>query len=288
MSPTQKSATNRLLGYPADARLLIVNADDFGMYQAINEATIRSMKEGIVQSTTLMMPCPGAPAAIALLRANPDLHFGVHLSVICDIDHFRWNPLSPKANVPSLLDETDNFYHKSRMAEMLEKTKIEELELEYRAQIEAVLATGLKPTHLDWHVIYNGGRADAFNLTYRLAKEYRLALRVMSQPYISQVLHQGLPADEYDVLDSFSLKLEHKSDQYAHLLRELPEGLSEWAVHPGLDTVETRTLDPDGLLVRQTDFDFVGSPLAREIIKKEGITLLNYAPLQDIWRARTP
>ena len=45
---------NDLLGYPADARLLIVNADDFGMSHAINAAILRTLTHGVVQSMTLI------------------------------------------------------------------------------------------------------------------------------------------------------------------------------------------------------------------------------------------
>ena len=60
MSQVRKSETNTLLGYPADARLLIINADDFGMCHAVNAAILRSLTEGVVCSTTLMVPCPWA------------------------------------------------------------------------------------------------------------------------------------------------------------------------------------------------------------------------------------
>jgi hypothetical protein len=56
MTPSNKGLTNRLLGYPADARLLIVNADDFGMCQAVNEAVFRVFQNGVLRSTTLMVP----------------------------------------------------------------------------------------------------------------------------------------------------------------------------------------------------------------------------------------
>ncbi len=59
--------TNRLLGYPDEARLLIVNADDFGRSQASNAATLRALAEGIVSSITLMVPCPWALHAMRLL-----------------------------------------------------------------------------------------------------------------------------------------------------------------------------------------------------------------------------
>src|SRR5215218_7567467 len=70
---------NELLGYPADARLLIINADDFGMYHAINAAILRALTDGVVRSTTLMAPCPWALHAMRLVRDHPDVACGVHL-----------------------------------------------------------------------------------------------------------------------------------------------------------------------------------------------------------------
>jgi len=55
---------NRLLGYPDDARLLLINADDLGMYQAINDAIALAFRDGMVHSTSLMVPCPGAEWAV--------------------------------------------------------------------------------------------------------------------------------------------------------------------------------------------------------------------------------
>ena len=74
MTPdTHTPSTNARLGYPEDARLLIVNADDFGMCHANNEAIVRSLLDGIVTSTTLMTPCPWAPQAIQMLREHPEI-----------------------------------------------------------------------------------------------------------------------------------------------------------------------------------------------------------------------
>jgi predicted glycoside hydrolase/deacetylase ChbG (UPF0249 family) len=286
MSQTHSRVTNQLLGYPDDARLLLINADDFGMYQAINEGIVRAFREGIVRSTTLMMPCPGAVQAVQLLEGNPDFRFGVHLSVIRDIDDYHWDPLAPKENVPSLLDTDGDFYAIERMDEFLARAKLDELEVEFRAQIEAVLATNLRPTHLDWHCLHSGGRADVFAMTLGLAKDYGLALRVASQPFIDQTQRRGLPTVDYELLDSFSLNLADKSAQYAQMLRELPAGLTEWAVHPSLGSADSQILDPDGWRVRRTDFDFLISPQAREIVEHEGITLISYEPLQAVWQSR--
>jgi hypothetical protein len=37
---------NEVLGYPPDARLRILNADDFGMYQAVNAAIFDTLTAG--------------------------------------------------------------------------------------------------------------------------------------------------------------------------------------------------------------------------------------------------
>ena len=71
---------NELLGYPAEARLLIINADDFGVYHAVNAAILRTFTEGVVRSTTLMAPCPWAMHAMRLLRDHPHIACGVHLT----------------------------------------------------------------------------------------------------------------------------------------------------------------------------------------------------------------
>jgi chitin disaccharide deacetylase len=286
MTQSQSSQTSSLLGYPDDARLLIINADDFGRSHASNEATLRTLKEGVVSSTTLMVPCPWALHAMHLLLDHPDISFGVHLTVICDLVHYRWGPLTSREKVPSLIDETGFFYYVERIPEFLTQAKLSELEVEFRAQIEAVLTASLKPTHLDWHCLQNGGRADIFEMTVGLAKEYGLALRVHDRPVIETVQRQGLPTNDYDLLDSYALSSIEKSAHYAQMLRDLPVGLSEWAVHPGLGNAELQALEPESWQVRQADFDFLISRQARSIIAQEGIVLLSYKPLQKVWQER--
>jgi hypothetical protein len=116
-----------------------------------------------------------------------------------------------------------------------------------------------------------------------LAKEYGLALRVVGQGSIELVQSQGLPTNDYDFMDSFRLDVNDKFARYSRLLRELPVGLSEWAVHPGLGNAELQTMQPGSVQVRQTDLDFLVSQEAQHIVKAEGIVLLNYQPLQAAW-----
>lgn len=278
-----KGQTNRLLGYPVDARLLIINADDFGMCHAINEAIFRALQQGVLRSTTLMVPCPWALHAMHFLAEHPEIPFGVHLTVISDWVDYRWGALTSREKAPSLLDKAGYFYSFEQMAEFLAQVSLDQLELEFRAQIEAVLAAGLKPTHLDWHALRIGGRADIFEVMLRLARAYGLALRVAGRAWIEKVQSQGLPTNDYDFLDSYLLDPVDKTARYGQMLRELPAGLSEWALHPGLDNAELRAIEHDGKHVRQTDFDFLMSQEAKDIVQEEGIILLDYRALQEVW-----
>lgn len=275
--------TNRLLGYPVDARLLIINADDFGMCHAINEAILRALKEGVVSSTSLMTPCPWAPHAMQLLKENPDIPFGVHLTVTSNPISYRWGPLTSREKAPSLVDEAGYFYSDARIPEFLAQVKLDELEAEFRTQIRAVLAVQLTPTHLDWHCLPDGGRADIFDMTLGLANEYSLALRIHGRPLAEKLQRAGLPVNDYELLDSYRLDIANKSDRYALMLRELPAGLSEWAVHPGLGNAELQVMEPDSWQVRKTDFDFLISQKAHDILEEEGIVLLDYRAIQGVW-----
>lgn len=280
----REGRANRLLGYPDDARLLIINADDFGMCHAVNDAVIRALEKGLLRSATLMVPCPWALHALHFLADHPKVAFGVHLTVISEWPHYRWGPVTSRDKVPSLIDEAGYFYTFQRMPELLAQVRLDQLELEFRSQIETVLAAGLEPTHLDWHALRIGGRADIVALMVRLAKDYGLALRVFGQSTIEDLQRRGLPTNDYDFLDSYLLDPVDKQARYAQLLRDLPVGLSEWAVHPALDTAELRAIEPDGKRIRQKDFDFLISKEAQEIVEEEGIILLDYRPLQAVWR----
>ncbi len=283
--------TNRLLGYPADARLLIVNADDFGMCHAVNEAISRVLKAGIARSTTLMVPCPWMLHAMRFLADHPETAFGIHLTVMSEWTEYRWGPVTAREKVPSLLDEgplgqPQYFYGFEQMPDFFARVRLDQLEMEFRAQIEVVLAAGLQPTHLDWHCLRIGDRADVPDLLFGLAREYGLALRVAGRAWIEKLQSRGFPTNDYDFLDSYSLDPVNKAARYAELLRELPAGLSEWAVHPGLDSSELLAIEPGGNHIRQTDFDFLMSERARDIVREEGIILLDYRALQAVWKEK--
>lgn len=281
--PTE-SLANRLLGYPAEARLLIVNADDFGMCHAVNEAVMRAFPAGVLRSATVMVPCPWGLHALRFLAAHPEIPFGVHLTVISDWADYRWGPVTPREKVPSLIRADGSFYNFEQMRYFLGQVDLKQLAMEFRAQIETVLAAGLSPTHLDWHCLRLDGWDAVSEVMLGLAREYGLALRVVVRSQIARVRSLGLPTNDSGFLDSYQLDLTGKQAHYVELLRRLPPGLSEWAIHPGFNYPELLTIESEGHHMRQSDFDFLISQQARDVIEEEGIILLDYRPLQAVWR----
>lgn len=282
------SATNQLLGYPGDARLLIVNADDFGMCHGVNEAVVDALTAGVVRSTSLMVPCAWGIHAARFLADHPETPFAVHLTAVGDGAVYRWGPVTAAEKVPSLVDPASGgryFFTFDQMVARLADLDLRELETEFRAQIEIVLAAGLQPTHLDWHSLRIANRPDVFDVMFRLAREYGLAARVAFRPWAEALQGSGLPTLDHDLLDSYGLDAPTKAAQYTRMLRELPVGLSEWAAHPALDTPEMLTIEPAPQRTRQADYDFFTSQVARDVIREEGIILLDYRPLQAVWQS---
>jgi predicted glycoside hydrolase/deacetylase ChbG (UPF0249 family) len=276
------------LGFEPDARVLIVNCDDFGMHDAVNAAVVESIENGIASSCSLMVPCPAAANAMRLLRQRPHIPFGIHLALIRDSSEYRWGPAAAKADVPSLLDPgTDELYVNAppQRTALLAKAKLTEVERELRAQIDAVVDEGLAPTHLDWHCLADGGRDDIFDLAMALAEEYSLAARVWLDDGRRKAREHGKPVVDNPFLDSFSIGLQDKAASYARMLRDLPPGLNEWAVHPAHGTEQWQTIEPSGWQIRQSDHAFLTSPRARDLLDDEAITVIDYRPLQQAWNA---
>lgn len=279
--------SSELLGFSADARVLIVNCDDLGMHESVNAAVVEAIEEGIAGSASLMVPCPAAEQAMQLLGRRPSIPFGIHLTLTRDGRGHRWAPVTPAADVPSLVDGEGLLFTSAAAPQLLAQARIEDVERELRAQIDVVARRGLRPTHLDWHVLADGGRRDILDLTVALARDHGLAARVWLDPGREQARGRGLPVVDHDFLDSFALPVAGKAERYVQALRALPAGLSEWAVHPAVGE-ETPAEADLGWAVRRSDHAFLCSRRARRVIDDEGIVVIDHRALQRLWAAAQP
>ncbi len=146
----QGQNTAERLGYPADARLLIIHADDTGMCHSANLASIDALKKGIVTSGSIMVPCPWFMEIADYAREHPEIDLGLHLTHTSEWKSYRWRPLALSSLVPGLID-AEGYMH-SHVGSVVRSSNAKEIEAEIRAQIEFALQNGVKPTHLDSHM----------------------------------------------------------------------------------------------------------------------------------------
>src|SRR5215470_4999524 len=164
------------LGYPRDAKLLIVHADDLGMAHSVDAATIKAFESGLVNSGSIMVPCPWLSEIAAYARANPQADLGLHLTLTSEWTNLRWGPVSPGDRVSSLLDKDGYFYLTEVDAAAHADPK--QVEMEIMAQIEKARALGIQPTHLDSHMGTLYQNKALFEVFLRVARNQKLPVRV--------------------------------------------------------------------------------------------------------------
>ena len=100
------------LGYPADARLVIFHADDVGMCHGSNQAYLDLCAFGLLQTGSVMMPCPWAQELLQACQQNPALDMGVHLTLTSEWSGYRWGPISTRDPASGLIDAEGYFWHR--------------------------------------------------------------------------------------------------------------------------------------------------------------------------------
>ena len=125
---------------------LVVNADDFGVSERVNSGIVRAHREGIVTATSLMAVGRAFEHAVRLSRETPALDVGVHLTLVAE------RPLRPEA--ASLAGPDGRFPPGAgafTLGWLTGRIRRAEVAAECSAQIERVLASGIRPSHLDSH-----------------------------------------------------------------------------------------------------------------------------------------
>lgn len=271
------------LGHPPDARLLMIHADDLGMSQAVNRASLEALEKGWVTSASLMVPCPWFPEIARWAREHPDADLGLHLTLNSEWDDLRWGPVSPVDEVASLLDE-DGYLPKLTSI-LAAQGRPAEAERELRAQIARAKAAGIHPTHFDNHM-------RALMETPALLEVYRRLGRDNGVPVMlarATELPEGasVPEAEIAVDDVLGiptgLTAEQWSAAYRELLHPLGPGVYILIVHLATDDAEMRAATRGhvdwGAAWRQSDYDLVRDPGFRSFLHDEGFVLIGWRDL---------
>jgi hopanoid biosynthesis associated protein HpnK len=277
-------------------RRLIVNADDFGLSEAVNDGIAEAHRRGIVTSASLMACGPAFAHAVALARDMGTLDLGVHLTLTEEA------PLSPAAEVPTLLGADGRFHpHATSFVRryFAGGISLREVEREFEAQIARVLDHGLRVSHLDGHQHVHMVPAIR-RIAGRLARKHGIAAirypREAPRPYMLRERGAGGRLLQMLALNAFCAAADsgdaRRPDHFVgffyggrltkanllRLLQTLPAaGTCELMCHPGRD-------DPNAARAHwhyrwQDELDALTDAEVRGWLQAQGIALVPYAAL---------
>lgn len=276
------------LGYPADAKLLIVHADDLAVAHSVDAASFDALDKGGVTSASVMVPCPWLNEVAAYVKGHPNADVGLHLTLTSEWKVYRWGPVEAKDKVASLLDPSGYLWPETGPA--VQNLKAEDAEREIRAQVERAIAVGIHPTHLDSHMGVLFARPDLFAAYVKVARDYHLpflAVRVADErARLLSLLTEKDPIVDSIVMANPAVPADQWREFYGTAIKNLKPGLSEMIVHLGHDDAELQavTIDhPDfGSAWRQRDYDFVSGPEFRKIVEENHVVLIKWRDIQKL------
>ena len=283
-----KSIAERL-GYPRDAKLLIVHADDLGMAHSVNAATIKAFETGLVNSGSIMVPCPVALGDRCLRSRESTSGSRLTSHTNKRMDFFSVGPGVAKDRVSSLLDKDGYFYLTESEAAAHADPK--QVEMEIRAQIERARAMGIQPTHLDSHMGTLYQSKALFEVFLRVARREKLPVRVAKTwfsraDFLPSVLN---PDDVYidRILDiNATVPAQDWAKFYTDAIKKLEPGVTEIVIHLAYDDAEMQgaTINhPDwGAAWRQRDFEFFTSDAFRKLLQENQIKLITWRELSKL------
>jgi predicted glycoside hydrolase/deacetylase ChbG (UPF0249 family) len=282
-----KSVAERL-GYPADAKLLIIHGDDLAVAHSVDQATFAALDQKAISSSSIMVPCPWLTEVAAYAKAHAEADLGLHLTLTSEWKDYRWGPAASTDQVPSLLDPDGYLWADERLAAQHEKPK--EVEREIRAQVERARQLGIHPTHLDTHMGTLLETPALLAVYAKVAHEYGLPFLVIRLPNAPPQMLAAL-TDRDVVLDrivsvSESVPAEKWKDYYAEVVRSLKPGLTELIVHLGYDDAELQAISLDhpgwGAAWRQRDFDEMTSPEFKKLLEENDIIVIGWKDLKKL------
>jgi predicted glycoside hydrolase/deacetylase ChbG (UPF0249 family) len=286
-------------------RNLIVNADDLGWTEGVNRGIAEANRHGIVTSASLLANGAAFASGVELARTSPSLGVGVHLNLS------DGEPVGPKELLTGLLNDRAEFDGKpeSLLLKLARSSlPIEEVEMEWDAQIQKVRECGIEPTHLDGHK-HVQMLPGLFEVALRLAKKHgiaairisheesslRSALSAGAKQKGSVVMKQGVQARGLKLLARDAREQAERvgiatADYFCgiaqtgeltregvlRLLEILPEGTTELMCHPGYADAELAKTGTRLQASRQTEVEIFTDTGIRNVVASQGIRLIDY------------
>ena len=265
---------------------LLVNADDFGFTHGVNAGIIDAHENGILTATTLMANGAAFEDAVRLARAHPQLDIGVHCVLVGGDSLLTGLPL------PSGVNE---------LVQAVVRRRINPYD-ELKPQLRRIVESGIRPTHLDTHK-HTHLFPPVLEAVARLSEEYGigwvrrpfdfplsgagkapLTLRLLSRCMNGLRLHFHSTLSRHgcrvtDHFAGFQMTGRFRTGELVSLIRQLPDGVTEFMCHPGRCTDELRATSTRLKESREDELIALNAPQVRLALEEEQVRLVRYRDL---------
>lgn len=288
------------LGFEASDKVAIFHIDDMGFSHASNIASFECLDFGVASCGSILAPAPWILEVASMCRKNPKYDVGVHLTLTCEYDLYRWRALSSVDQSSGLLDSEKALWRTSE--EAIENVTVAAAEVEMRAQIQMALDNGIDITHIDTHM--GTVMVPKFLPIYlKLAREFNVPAflpRVNREMIIeeglgdsadaiikmfSKIEENGAPLVDYMMKDTTG-DYPDKLKYYCKLFSEIKPGLTHFLFHPAKMSPELIAITPDSASWRNKDYEAFVNPQIKECIKENDIKIIGYREIRDYIRNR--
>lgn len=267
---------------------LVVNADDFGFTADVNQGILEAHRNGILTSTTLMANGSAFDGAVRLALENPTLDVGCHLVLIGGRSVLAPGEALP-ASVPELLAGIV-----SRRLRIYD---------ELAAQVRRITDAGITPTHIDTHK-HTHLAPPVLDAVARIAEEsgivwvrrpFDIPMTAArgAAPLLKQATSEGLGllrsrfervlaahnCRTTDHFAGFQLTGRLRTAELVQLIRELPDGTTEFMCHPGRFGAELQNARTRLKQSREDELRALTAPETRQALTECGVYLVNYRVL---------
>lgn len=266
ITSAQTPSLQEKLGYPKDARLLIIQSD-LAMMHSTNRAAFQALEKKWITSATIIVPAPWFPEAADFARAHPDGDYGLHLALNSEWNAYRWGPVSQKALVPSLIDKDGYFPQLTN--DVVLHAKMDEVERELRAQVDKAKAAGIPISHLDAHMETLWASPQLLAVYQKIGRDYGLPVLLPGGPV--RDIQIGPKVQPAEWLAWYETKL-----------KGLEPGVYQLTLHLGYDDDEARGATgglPWGAAWRQRDWDMLRADAFRQWLKDQGFVMTTWRAL---------
>lgn len=279
------------LGFPAGKKVIILHADDVGMCEEANRATVQLLEANQIQSAAIMMPCPDAEEFIQWAIAHPKKDVGLHLTLTSEWKEYRWSSITPSNSVYGLIDSEGMLW--SNVSDVVKHASPQEVETEIRAQIDRSIALGYQPDHIDTHMGTLYGHPDYVEVFFKVAEEYGIPANVIDltdQELVDRFRKLGYPIDckvielavnyKLPKLDDFGYvpgagTYEEKVENFKSYIQSLSPGLTEIVFHPSVESEQLKSIT-HSWNQRVWETKMFADPEVIQFLQDEGIIFTNW------------